>query len=94
MYDDKVVKRKLGDEELLRRPNGDILRPFWAKERLLNEAASIQFLRENTTIPVPTCRLYTMDGLVYLETKRITTGVLLEEVDAVSRPAAVAAIDD
>lgn len=35
-----------------------------------------------------------MDGFVHLKTKRITTRVLLEEIDPDSRPAAVAAVDE
>lgn len=91
---DKVIKRELHEEELIRHPNGNILQPFWAKERLQNEAATILFLLQNTTIPVPTCRLFIKDGVVQLEMERITTGVLLEEIDEVSRPAAVAAVDE
>lgn len=87
---DRVIKRELGEHELRRRPNHDVLRPSWARERLGNEAAT---LAANTTIPVPPCRLYTQDGLLLLETKRITNGVLLEEMDQERRAAAAAAVD-
>lgn len=90
---DRVIKRELGEHELRRRPNQDVLRPFWARERLRNEAATLAFVAANTTIPVPPCQLYTQDGLLHLETKRITNGVLLEEVDRERRAAAAAAVD-
>lgn len=93
IHEDRVIKRELHEEELIRRPNGDVLRPFWAKERLQNEAATLQFLSKATTLPVPKCRLYTKNGLVHLETTRIKNGVLLEEVDEATRPAAVVAVD-
>lgn len=90
---DRVIKRELGEHKLRRRPNHDVLRPFWARERLGNEAATLAFVAANTTIPVPPCRLYTQDSLLHLETKRITNGVLLEEMDQERRAAAAAAVD-
>lgn len=63
------------------------------RERLRNEAATLAFVAANTTIPVPSCRLYTQNGLLHLETKRITNGVLLEEIDQERRAAAAAAVD-
>lgn len=97
IYEDKVIKRELYPDELRRRrrrrrQNGDILNPFWAKERLQNEAATIQFVAKNTNIPVPQCQLYRKYGLVHLETTRIKNGVPLE-MDAESRLAAVEAVD-
>ncbi|KAF2174569.1 hypothetical protein K469DRAFT_707105 [Zopfia rhizophila CBS 207.26] len=92
--EDRVIKRELSERELIRRPNNDVLRPFWAKERLRNEAATIELIASKTTIPVPNCRLYNKDGLLHLETKRITNGVLLEDIEEASRPAAVTAIDE
>ena len=91
---DRVVKRELSEDELIRRPNKDVLRPFWAKERLRNEAATVQFVALNTTIPVPQCRLYTKDGLLHLESKRITNGVLLTDISPELRSVAAAAVDE
>jgi thiamine kinase-like enzyme len=90
---DNVIKRELSEQELVRRPNSDALRPFWAKERLQNEAATIQYVASRTTIPVPDCRLYIKDELLHLETKRIINGVLLQEIEQTSRSAATAAVD-
>ncbi|KAK0749643.1 aminoglycoside phosphotransferase [Schizothecium vesticola] len=91
---DRVIKRELGTHELRRRPNQAVLRPFWARELLRNEAATLAFVEANTTIPVPPCRLYTQDGLLHLESKRIANGVLLEEIDRERRAAAAAAAVD
>ena len=93
IYEDRVIKRELHEEEYMCRLNGDVLRPFWAKERLQNEAATIGFIAEKTTIPVPACQLYSKDGLLHLETKRIPDAVLLAEVDEVARPAAFASVE-
>lgn len=92
VYNDKVVKRELYDTELFRWPDGSILRPFWAKERLQNEAATLQFISKSTAIPVPKCRLYSKEGIVHLETQLITNGVPLEDIKKESRPAAVASV--
>lgn len=93
IYEDKVIKRELYPDELRRRRNGGILNPFWAKERLQNEAVTIQFVAKNTKIPVPQCQLYMKDELVHLETMRIKNGVPLEEMGGESRLAAVEAVD-
>jgi hypothetical protein len=34
VMEDKVIKRELSEQKLIHRLNGDIVRPFWAKERL------------------------------------------------------------
>ncbi|KAG8410351.1 hypothetical protein J3459_017161 [Metarhizium acridum] len=93
IYDDKVVKRELYEEELIRRPDGRVLRPFWAKERLQNEAATLQFISDNTSIPVPKCRLYSKDNILHLETQLIE-GVLLKDIEEASRPTAIATVHD
>ncbi|KAJ2892720.1 hypothetical protein MKZ38_009436 [Zalerion maritima] len=90
---DRVIKRELGEQELVHRPNNDVLRPFWAKQRLQNEAATLQFVASNTNVPVPRCQLYSKDGLLHLETERVTNGILLMDVAAESRSAAAAAVD-
>ncbi|KAK5992017.1 hypothetical protein PT974_05413 [Cladobotryum mycophilum] len=92
IYHDKVVKRELSNDELIHRPNGAIIFPFWAKERLQNEAATLEFVAKNSSIPVPKCRLYTENGLLHLETEKVTDGVILDEIEEASREAAVAAV--
>lgn len=89
-----VVKRELDECDLIRLPNGKILYPFWPRERLRNEAATLKFIASETTIPVPDCRLYTKDGLLHLEMSRITNGVLLMDVERASRAAAVKAVEE
>ncbi|KID84191.1 aminoglycoside phosphotransferase [Metarhizium guizhouense ARSEF 977] len=64
-----------------------------SKERLQNEAATLEFISKNTSIPVPKCRLYSKDGLLHLETQFID-GVELDEIDEASRPTAIAAVHD
>ena len=91
---DRIVKRELAEHELVRRSNGDALRPFWVRERLRNEAATLEFVASNTTIPVPKCRLYTKNGLLHLETKRIENGVVLTEIREDEREAAAAAVKE
>lgn len=93
IYDDKVVKSEISEEELIHRSDGSIVRPFWAKERLQNEAATLEFISKNTSIPVPKYRLYSKDGLLHLETQFID-GVELTEIDEASRPTAIAAVHD
>lgn len=48
----------------------------------------------NTKIPFPECNLYVKDGLLHLETKKITNGVLLEDIDKVLQPAALSAVEE
>lgn len=93
IWEKTVVKRELGTNELLRLPNGEVIYPFWPRERLQNEAATLNLIRLQTTIPVPDCRLYTTDGLLHLETTRITGGVLLMDIDESLRAAATKAVD-
>ena len=89
-----VVKSERSTSELPRLPNGKILYPWWAQERLRNEAATLKFIASNTTIPVPDCRLYSRDGLLHLEMARITNGVLLLDVEQGRRAAAVQAVEE
>jgi hypothetical protein len=91
---DTVIKRELSESELVRGMTGKIIYPFWSKERLQNEAATLRFIAENTSIPVPTCRVYTAEGLYHLETKRIANGILLADVERHFRTAAIQAVEE
>lgn len=66
--DNTWIKRSLRPSEWQINPfAGTIVVPRFGKERLLNEAAAMRFIAENTNIPVP--RLYGCfedDGAVYL----------------------------
>lgn len=89
-----VVKSERPPTSLPRLPSGKILFPWWPQERLRNEAATLQFISSNTTIPVPACRLYSSkDGLLHLEMTRIREGVLLLDVEEGVRGAAVEAVE-
>ncbi|KAK3903233.1 kinase-like domain-containing protein [Staphylotrichum tortipilum] len=89
-----IVKSERRADEFPRLPSGKILRPWWAQERLRNEAATLKSVAANTTIPVPDCQLYTRDGLLHLEMARIVNGVLLLDVEPGKRAAAVRAVDN
>ncbi|KAK8010339.1 hypothetical protein PG990_009304 [Apiospora arundinis] len=92
--EDRVIKRELRKEEFGRKLGGEIMYPFWARERLINEAASLQFVASQTNIPVPTCRFYDdQDGIAHLETERIRNGVLLDDLAEQSKPAAIQVVD-
>lgn len=94
IHPETVVKRELKENELRRTSAVDVIYPYWRKERLLNEAATLEFIASNTSIPVPRCTLYTKDGLLHLETERLTNGILLEEVNEDNKIAAIAAVED
>jgi serine/threonine protein kinase len=88
-----VVKTYPNESQLFQRPDGTIVYPYWAQERLRNEAATLALIAEKTTIPVPKGRLYMENGILHLETNRITEGVLMGDLDKDVRPSAVAAVD-
>ncbi|KAK2732660.1 hypothetical protein FQN57_002581 [Myotisia sp. PD_48] len=88
-----IVKRHAKQSEVLIRDDGTVVYPYWAHERLRNDAATLLFIAENTTIPVPKGRLYMEDGVLHLETTRITGGILLEELEEGLKQAAHAAVD-
>ncbi|KAF2680390.1 hypothetical protein K458DRAFT_280346, partial [Lentithecium fluviatile CBS 122367] len=75
------TKRELRQDEL---PTsiytGRTIEPRWSRERLRNEAATLQFIASETSIPVPQyLELYEADGLFHLTTKR-ANGVPLDEI--------------
>jgi hypothetical protein len=68
-YGQYFIKRSLRPSEYLTGYKGIHIPPL-GTERLMNEAASMQFIRDNTDIPVPT--LYSHfpeDGAYYLGTE-------------------------
>jgi len=94
--DDIVIKKELAKSDWSR-VNGDemsksrwrshgtscdlIVKPFWARERLMNDFATLRFIAANTSIPVPKCRLYDDEnGLLCLEMERIKDTVELDEI--------------
>ncbi|TLS20677.1 uncharacterized protein PpBr36_11011 [Pyricularia pennisetigena] len=52
-FSDKFCKRSLRPDEYMIKRNGEPYVPPKGYERLKNEAASLQFIREKTNIPVP-----------------------------------------
>lgn len=93
-----VTKRELRSHEHLLQ-NGKSIAPYWFAERLRNEAAVGDFLRANTTIPVPPARLYIDDGngLLHLETARVMDGTCLLDLTCTAgkevREAALRTVD-
>lgn len=92
MHDDWFVKRQLSESELPVDGKGCVIRPLWDRERLVNEYASMVFVKLCTRVPVPDCELYTKDGLLNLAAKRIVGLVRLQDVPAETMPAATAAV--
>lgn len=91
-----VTKIQLQPQEYLLQ-DGKRIAPYWFEERLRNEVAVAEFIRTHTTIPVPKSRLYTHNGLLHLETERITNGVrlmsLVRKSGRETREAAIHAVD-
>ncbi|KAG7290881.1 hypothetical protein NEMBOFW57_000886 [Staphylotrichum longicolle] len=88
---DRFIKRELAKHEFFRRPNGQVIYPYWMRERIQNEADAIAFVAANTSIPMPKHRLYENGGLLHLETLRVP-GILLDDVDTATMPAAIEAV--
>ncbi|KAJ6781712.1 hypothetical protein PWT90_05717 [Aphanocladium album] len=87
-----VTTRELRPSEHLLQ-DGKSIAPCWFAERLRNELAVTDFLRANTTLPIPKSRLYTDGGLLHLERERIPNGICLHDfIYKVGRPAREAAI--
>lgn len=80
------VKRSLRPSEWQLNPvHGNVCVPRFGKERLLNEAASMQFIAENTDIPVPKLlSCFEDDQAVYLITEYIE-GVAMSELSVEQR---------
>ena len=76
----RVLKRSLREDEYLLLGNGDWLIPLLVKERLCNEAACLEYIRKNTSIPVPkVLDLHEENGSYYLWTEYIH-GVTMSEL--------------
>lgn len=64
--------------------------PQWSRERLQNEAATLQFITSQTSIPVPKfLELYEEDGLLHLKTQR-AKGKTVEDLESDSAATHVA----
>jgi hypothetical protein len=90
-YTTKVfIKRQPHQDELGQDIYGNPATNPYIADRLRNEAAVLQFISENTTIPVPKfLDLWVEGGLVYLKTALVETGVELESIDKSLLPTAV-----
>lgn len=87
------VKRQLSTQELPVTRKGRPIWPLWDTERLRNEFLATKFVRLHTDIPVPECRLFLQDGLMCFASRRVTNGILLENIPPEIRTAAVAAVE-
>lgn len=83
---DSFVKRSLRPSEWQINPvHGNFCVPRFGNERLLNEAASMQFIATNTNIPVPKLlSCFEDDNAVYLITEYIE-GVAMSELSEEER---------
>lgn len=81
---ESTIKKPLQPNEYLL-SCGKIIEPYWYNERLRNEAASLQYIKERTTIPVPEARLYEENGGLCLELSRLP-GVKMVDVMAHAGP--------
>lgn len=90
LTDTTFTKRQLREDELVysvitKKP----IRARYDRERLQNEAAALQYITSNTSIPVPKFRrLYNQDGVLHLELNRVP-GVELLELFEDGIPAAI-----
>lgn len=88
------VKRSLRPAEWQTNPfDGRVVIPRFGNERVLNEAACMRFIAENTSITVP--KLYACfedDGAVYLVRERVD-GVIMANLDAEKRKVVEAELD-
>lgn len=68
----------------------------YARERLRDEAATLKFIAQNTTIPVPRfIDLYEENGLLHLKTSLVQDdAVAVEDVDPSQLPTAVAKVEE
>ncbi|KAI6265413.1 hypothetical protein MCOR26_010749, partial [Pyricularia oryzae] len=76
------IKRNLRPAEWQIHPvNGNIIVPLFGKERLQNEAATLQYIAKNTNIPIPKLiGSFEDDGAVYLITEHVE-GVQMNKLD-------------
>ncbi|KAF2864752.1 kinase-like domain-containing protein [Massariosphaeria phaeospora] len=72
---------------------GLVVTPRWSRERLQNEAAALQYITSETSIPVPQfIDLFDHNGVLHLQTKRVR-GTPLDEIDKASAPTAVKCVN-
>ncbi len=88
------VKRSLAPSEWQSNPNtGKLIVPRRGKERVLNEAASLKYIAENTNIPVPKLHCCFEDrGAVYLIMEYVE-GVGMDSLDAAQRKVVEAKVE-
>lgn len=84
--DNSFVKRSLRPSEWQLNPvHGNVCVPRFGNERLLNEAASMEFIAKNTNIPVPKLlSCFEDDNAVYLVTEHIE-GVAMSKLSEEQR---------
>jgi hypothetical protein len=81
LTDSTFIKGELNQEQLpLSLATGQRVQPRWSRERLQNEASTLDFISTKTDIPVPKCLgLFEENGLLHLRTER-AAGVPLDEL--------------
>ncbi|KAG6843050.1 hypothetical protein H0H93_002442, partial [Arthromyces matolae] len=74
------VKRSLSPSEYIVNIWGKVVKPHIVKERLMNEVATIAFLKKHTTIPLPNVRCAFEDHGRYYVIEDWVSGVTLVDV--------------
>ncbi|KAJ3473534.1 hypothetical protein NLG97_g10257 [Lecanicillium saksenae] len=87
-----AVKSELKEDQFIVHPNGDVIKPFWPRERLHNEFATLRFLQEHTKITVPQHWLFIHDSVLHLATERILDAVPVYELPESKVDAATEAV--
>lgn len=90
------IKRQNHKDEIGVDMYGDPITIPYARERLRNEAASLKFIAQNTTIPVPKfIDLYEESGLLHLKTSLVQEdAIALEDVNPSQLPTAIAKVEE
>jgi len=74
------TKSEIPEAELMFNYAGEKICPQWSRERLQNEAATLQFIASATTIPVPKfLDLYEENGVLHLKTEYVP-GRMLDKI--------------
>jgi hypothetical protein len=82
------IKREIPLRERGMDMNGNPIVLPWLEERFRNEAAALELIRTNTTIPVPKLLSWGKDekGLLYLETELVQVPLAIRHVPDIHSP--------
>lgn len=75
------IKRNLKKKELQVNLKGNIIEPQYVIERLKNEVKSIEYIRNNTDIPVPEIYCSFTDGELFYVIMEYIEGITMDEIN-------------